>query len=126
MVRPHWTTFARGVKKERGIPNKTECAFLVEYIQPMLDSGEAVHCWYEAWSFKLTETTPEGKPGIRYTPDFVVFFDSGNIDIYEVKGYATNEALNRVKMFADKYPFKIFVATKQTKKNGGKFLIEEY
>jgi len=108
--------------------NKTEAKFLAEVIQPQVDSGRVIQWWYEAWSFKLTEKTPSGKPGIRYTPDFVVLMDNGFIIVFEVKGVGNAQvaSLNRTKLFAEQYPFRVFVAAQKRVKDGGGFSVEEY
>ena len=124
----HWTTYAKGARKQRGEMNQTEQKFRDEWIMPQV-ADESIAWWaYEAIQFKLTEKTPGSKPGIRYTPDFVVMDHSGIFHIYEVKGTgpATRESLNRLKLLADKFPFRCFLATRQTKKDGGGFRIEEY
>ena len=120
-------TYLRG-KTRKGEMNRTESQFLETVIGPQVVTGEVVQWWYEALTFKLTEKTPEGKPGIRYTPDFALQLHGGELVCYEVKGtgFAMNESLNRVKMAAQKFPIRFYVATKQTKKAGGGFRIEEY
>ena len=124
----HWSTYARGKRKEPGVMNRTETQFYDEHIAPLLARGEIIESWYEAWTWRLTEKTPDGKPGIRYTPDFVVLCVDGRLVAYEVKGtgIATRADLNRVKVAADKIPIPFYVATKQTKKQGGGFKIEQY
>ena len=126
--KPHWSTYARGKRKVRGVMNKTEEEFFADHISPRRIAGEIVETWYEIWSWRLTEKTPDGKPGIRYTPDFVVMLKGGQLVAYEVKGtgIATRADLNRVKLAAHTIPIQFFVATKQTKKQGGGFKIEEY
>ena len=120
--------YARGRRKERGVMNRTERKFHETIIQPTIDAGRVVQCWYEKWTWQLTEKTPGGKPGIRYTPDFVCLMASGLLVVYEVKGTgnARREALNRTKLFADIYPMRTYVATQQRVKDGGGFKIEEY
>ena len=108
--------------------NKTETEFRWNVIQPRIDAGEILECWYEVWTWRLTDKTSNGKPGIRYTADFVVMLKTGLLEAYEVKGtgIATTADLNRVKVAADKLPIPFFVARKQTKKNGGGFTFEQY
>ena len=128
-VARHWSSYARGVRKERGVMNKTEAEFLGEVIKPRIAAGEVREWWYEPSAWRLTDKTPDGKPGIRYTPDFMVLLAGCyKVEFYEIKGtgMATRADLNRVKLAAEKYPFRFFVATKQTKKRGGGFTIEEY
>ena len=120
--------YARGKRKQRGVMNSTERKFRDEVLLPRVDSGRVVMWWYEKWTWVLTEKTPSGKPGIRYTPDFVCLLDSGELIVFEVKGQgnAQRQDLNRVKVFADNYPLRVYVATLQRVKDGGGFKIEEY
>jgi len=122
-----WKTYRAG-KREAGLMNRTETEFANTVLTAWLEAGLIWESWYEPFSMRLTAKTPEGKPGIRYTPDFGVQLASLEWVLYEVKGtgLASNEALNRVKLVADKYRFRIFVARKQTKKNGGGFTFEQY
>ena len=128
MTAQHWSSYMKGVRKERGVMNVTEREFARTILDLRKLAGEVREYWYESIGFKLTDKTPEGKPGIRYTPDFAVLLDDWTMEFYEVKGtgLATVADLNRVKVAADKYPFQIFVARKQTKRDGGGFTIEEY
>lgn len=123
----HWSTYAKGEAKVRGMMNKTEAAFRDEIILPMVAAGLVTWWDYEAWTFKLTEMTPEGKPGIRYTPDFDVLHE-GYFRVYEVKGSGPRrqDSLNRAKLLADKIPLRVFLATRRRQRDGGGFHIEEY
>jgi len=128
-----WRTRPFGKRKQRGVMNSTEEKFLEQYIKPRVDEGKVSDWWYEAWSWKLTEKTPGGngsksKPGIRYTPDFVCMLASGELVLFEVKGTgnARIQDLNRVKLFADKFPLRIYVATQRRVKDGGGFHVVEY
>lgn len=128
--RPRWSNFARvGRKKVRGEMSPAERKFRTEFLDPEIANGGAREIWYERVSFTLTDKTPSGRPGVRYTPDFMVQYTDGELVFFEVKGYATSihkRALNEVKMFADMFAFRVYVATAQTKANGGGFKIEEY
>ena len=119
--------YARGKRKERGKMNSTEEKFLAEILEPQVAEGRVVQWWYEKWTWALTEATPKGRPGIRYTPDFVALLDDGLLIVFEVKGTgnARRQDLNRAKLFADLFPLRIFLATQRAVKNGGGFLIEE-
>ncbi len=128
MKQSRWTTYAKGSRKQRqGVMNKTEAKFLAEVIEPRQQAGKVVAWWFEDWSFRLTAATPGGKPGIRYTPDFVCLLADGTLVVFEVKGgHAWQAGMNRTKLFGEKFPLRIFVATVRTKKDGGGFKIEEY
>jgi len=123
-----WTTYAKGSRKQRhGVMNTTEERFFAEVILPRQAAGRVVQWWFEAWSFRLTSATPNGKPGIRYTPDFVCLLDDGSLVVFEVKGgHAWQAGMNRTKLFADTFPMRVYVATVRRKKDGGGFQIEEF
>jgi hypothetical protein len=123
--RPHWTTFARGKRKERGKMNQTETAYS-KHLEGRKLAGEIVGFWYEAVTFKLTEGTPDGKPGIRYTPDFLVMLTTGEIELHEVKGFANKLEMNRIKVAADKFPFRFIAVKRQAKRDGGGWQQEEF
>jgi hypothetical protein len=137
----HWSSYARGEAKQRGVMNLTEGQF-ADLLDVQQAAGEVIQWWYESITFKLTDTpadkradgVPIGKLsdktrlGTRYTPDFSVLLADYRMIHYEVKGtgIATTADLNRVKAAAEKYPFRFYVATKQTKAAGGGFKIEEF
>lgn len=136
----HWSNYARGERKQRGVMNRTERQFS-ELLEMQKAAGEVVEWWYEAMTFKLTdapgeksddllagELSDKKRTGTRYTPDFSVMLADERMIHYEVKGtgIATTADLNRVKAAAEKYPFRFYVATKRTKKAGGGFEIEEF
>lgn len=124
----HWSAYAKGTQKERGVRNKTEAEFEATYLQPLVYSGHILEIQYEVWSWRLTDKTPDGKPGIRYTADFVVMYKCGFLVAYEVKGtgVATTADLNRVKLAAQVIPMRFYVATKLKKSDGGGFKVEQY
>jgi hypothetical protein len=107
--------------------NRTERLFYEQHIEPLVTTGVITHWWYERWRFTLTEPV-EGKPGIAYTPDFVVRFDTGELLAYEVKGCgnARRESLNRTKLFSDQTGIRTMVATQKPASTGGGFSLEEY
>ena len=135
----HWSSYVRGERKQRGQMNRTEMQFAA-LLEAQKAAGEIVAYWYEAMTYKLTETPSETcselvagqvssrrRTGTRYTPDFSVMLSDDRLIHYEVKGtgVATTADINRVKAAAEKYPFRFYLATKRTKKAGGGFEIEE-
>ena len=45
--------------------------------------------------------------GLRYKPDFIVFYNDNKTEVIDVKGMKTKEYIAKKKMFEDKYKFKI-------------------
>jgi len=53
---------------------------------------------------------------VRYTPDFAVMLSDGMIEMHEVKGYWRDDAKVKIKMAADKFPFR-FVSIQKKRGN---------
>ena len=118
---------AYGRRKDRGVMNSTEKRFFEEVLEPKIASGKVVQWWYERWTWAMTDSTPGGKPGIRYTPDFVCLLDTNELVVFEIKGGNPLRAgLNRAKLFADLFPLRLYLVSPRRKKDGGGWTIEEY
>lgn len=50
----------------------------------------------------------------------------GVIEMHEVKGYWTEDARAKIKVAANKFPFRFVAVYKQAKKDGGGWRIEEF
>ncbi len=98
--------------------NKTELMY-----QNTLDlgkqAGEIAWFKFEGVKFRLADNT-------FYTPDFIVMRTSGELEAHEVKGYWLDDARAKIKIAADMYPFKFLAVTRQAKKLGGGWKIEEF
>lgn len=77
--------------------------------------------WYafEAITLKLAE-------GLRYTPDFLVMRADGTLEIHEVKGFWEDDALVKIKVAAEKFPFRFIAQQKVPKKDGGGWKAREF
>ncbi len=118
-MRPHWTSFAKGAaKRKRGAMNKTEAAYEA-HLEGLKVLGTIQWFAFEGMSLRLAE-------GSRYTPDFVVMMASGVIECHEVKGFWAEAAKVRIKVAADKFPFRFVAVQKQPKKRGGGWSEEEF
>ena len=82
---------------------------LAAYIEAEVNVG--VISWYqfEGVTLKLAADT-------RYTPDFLVMLDNGNLECWEAKGFWRDDAKVKIKVAASLYPFR-FIAVKK-KGNG--------
>ena len=65
--------------------------------------------WYsfEGITLRLADRT-------TYTPDFVVMLANGELELHEVKGFWTDDAKVKVKVAAEKFPFR-FIAVRMVK-----------
>ena len=50
----------------------------------------------------------------------------GVIEMHEVKGYWTEDARAKIKVAANKFPFRFVAVYKQAKKDGGGWRFEEF
>lgn len=136
----HWSAYATGERKQRGVMNATEQSFS-ELLDQQKAAGEVLVWWYESITLKLSDTPGDKRAdgvagklsdkkriGTRYTPDFAVLLADYRMIFYEVKGsgISTTADLNRVKEAAEWFPFRFYVATKLPQKAGGGFEIEEF
>ena len=74
--------------------------------------------WYsfEGITLRLADRT-------TYTPDFVVMLANGELEMHEVKGFWTDDAKVKVKVAAEKFPFR-FIAVRMV--NGSPEQIGEW
>ncbi|WP_455387587.1 DUF1064 domain-containing protein [Petrachloros mirabilis] len=99
--------------------SKWEAQYAAE-LDFQLRAGEILQWEYEPWSMKLTEpriVNGKTQPGVRYTPDFVLWLPDKRIRCVEVKGYEREAAIARYKMAVEKYP--LFEWEMVEKKQGG-------
>lgn len=100
--------------------NKLEKSFLDEVLIPRWRAGEIEEPRFEAIKLKLARRT-------FYTPDFLVNETSGNIVIYEVKGFWEEDARVKVKVAAYLYPFRFIAVTRgKTKRGEPRWLYEDF
>lgn len=103
-----------------GALNKTEQAFAA-----LLDQWkhEGKVLWWKAHAFniRLADNT-------YYRIDFIALTSANELVIYETKGgYTSDKGQMKIKLAAEALPvMRIFKATKQDKKAGGGFKLEEF
>ena len=108
----------RTVKRVSGAMNGTEAAYAI-YLDLCKERREILDYWFEAMTFKLAD-------GCRYTPDFVVQMADGMIEVHEVKGYWEDDALVKIKVAAEMFPFRFLAVQKIAQKAGGGWAIREF
>lgn len=101
-------------KKRRGKMNSLEAAY-AEVLAVRELKGEVIWWIFEAMRFRLADET-------YYCPDFAVQLADGTIELHETKGRWMESARLRIKVAADRFPFR-FVAIKNVK---GKWEHEEF
>ena len=80
-----------------GVMNGTERVYSLRLgmIQAL---GEIVWYKFEGMTLKLAKDT-------RYTPDFAVINKNGELEFHEVKGFMRDDALVKIKVAAEMFPF---------------------
>jgi len=89
--------------------NKTEGRYAL-WLRARRDRGEIK-------SFELWGVSVRLGDGAKYTPDFLVQLPNGELECHEVKGFWREAARVRIKVAADKYPFR-FIAVTEDKRRG--------
>lgn len=123
--RPHWTTFARGKRKQRGEMNKLETEF-ANHLRYQMAAGDVLWWSYESITLTLSHGAKGGAEGSRLTVDFFVMTRDGTLCCYEVKGFKNDRQCNALKMAAELYPIQFFLAEKRPKSAGGGWTFTEY
>jgi len=94
-----------------GERNKTEQAYEA-MLEGMRIAGEVLWYKFEGITLKLADNT-------RYTPDFFVMRNDGQLECHETKGYWRDDAKVKIKVAAELFPFRFIAVKQQAKKNGG-------
>lgn len=93
-----------------GQMNKTEAAY-ARHLELLKRAGEISYYSFDSVNLRLADNT-------FYKPDFLVMKSNGNLEIHEVKGFWQDDAKVKIKVAADRFPFKFIAVTKQKKGDG--------
>ena len=102
--------FALG-RLKTGERNKTEQAY-EDLLKAMQIAGEILWYKFEGVKLRLADNT-------FYTPDFFVMMASGQLEAHEVKGFAMDDSVVKIKVAAEIFPFVFKMAKVRPKKLGG-------
>ncbi len=112
-------------RKPPGEPNRTEAAYLL-HLELRQRAGEVEWYSFEAVTFTLTHSRKDTKTrGQRYTPDVMVMLPDGTVEMHEIKGFQDEKNMNKLKVAAEKFPFRFMLVTRRPKKEGGQWIIKE-
>lgn len=103
-----------------GEMNKTELAYEAHLFAAKV-AGEVAWYKFEGIKFRLADNT-------FYTPDFAVMLANGEMQLHEVKGslqYIQDDAMVKIKVASDIYPFQFFLIAPKSKKDGGGWVIKK-
>ena len=110
-----------GKRHVPGQMNKTEAEYAA-LLQARKLSGEVVEWHFEAITFKLADDT-------RYTADFLVLLENGEVELVDCKGGGPIDpkSLVKIKCAAEKFwAFRFVMEQKQTRKLGGGWKRREF
>ncbi len=85
--------------------NRTERAY-ADHLAARKLAGEVHGFWFEPFSVRLAGNT-------FYRPDFLVVLADGSVEFHETKGFMREDALVKIKVFAETYPFPLVLVKKQ-------------
>lgn len=105
-------------RRVSGQMNGLERSYAETVLAPRKMAGEIIEWWFEAITFKLADDC-------RYTPDFLVLLADQSLECHETKGFMRDDAQVKLKIAAQMFPFKFVLCKKETKKQGGKWIIVE-
>jgi hypothetical protein len=97
-----------------GVRNRTEAAYEAQ-LELRKRAGEVAWYQFEGITLKLAADC-------RYTPDFFVMLSTGELELHEVKGRWTDDALVKVRVAAAMFPFRVVVVTYER----GAFVAKEF
>jgi hypothetical protein len=105
-------------RKPSGYRSELEAEF-ARYLEAAKSSGAVLAWQYEALTFHLGERA-------SYTPDFLVLYPDGELELVEVKGWTQNlrDSRTKWKWAAECSPWATFVWA--TRRKGGGFHLEKY
>ena len=97
--------------------NKTEARY-AEHLERLKAAGEIAWYKFEGIKFRLADNT-------SYSPDFMVMLPGGEMQIHEIKGFAMDDSLVKIKVACELFPFRGFIIREKPKKIGGGWDIQE-
>jgi len=103
---------------KQGEMNKTETEYS-QLLDLQLYAREILWYKFEGIKLRLADNT-------FYTPDYFLMLANGELECHEIKGHWEDDARVKIKVAASMFPFRFIALTKQAKKNGGGFKVEEF
>lgn len=88
-----------------GEMNRLESEYAA-YLRGLQHAGEVLWWAFEPIKLKLARLT-------TYTPDFVVMTKDGTLECHETKGFWQDDAKVKIKVAAEKFPFRFVAITKK-------------
>lgn len=108
----------RGTRRAPGEMNQTEAAYAA-HLEGLKVLGQIEWFLFEGITLKLANRT-------RLTPDFIVMTADGTLEVHEVKGHWEDDARVKIKVAAERFPFRFLAFKKKAKRDGGGWSEEEF
>ena len=128
----------RGLRKKPGERNQWEADYEAQVLEPGKRDGTIIEYWFQSVTFKLADDC-------RFVPDYLLLMADGFVEIHDVKGsqkikkaghdpkerlgskaFVEDDAKVKLRVFADKFPFRCFAVFKRRNYEGGGWGREEY
>jgi hypothetical protein len=106
--------FARGVRRAPGVMNSLESRY-ADHLHKEQLAGAILWYDFDAIKLRLAEKT-------FYTPDFFILNRDSELEVHEVKGHWEDDARVKIKVAAQKFPFKFVAITLER----GQWIKEEF
>ncbi len=101
-----------------GTQNRTEAAYGA-HLAALQAAGEVAWFVFEGVKLRLADNT-------FYTPDFAVLRVDGAIEMHEVKGHWQDDARVKIKVAADRFPFRFVAIRALPKRSGFAWELEDF
>ena len=115
--RPGIKTMQAAGRLRPGEMNRTEAAY-GKLLNDRLIAGEIIWYAFEFVTLKIAADT-------RYTPDFAVLLANRDLEFHEVKGFAMDDSMVKIKVAARLFPARFYLIHALPKKLGGGWDIKE-
>ena len=100
--------------------NKTEAKF-AEYLEQLKHLREIIDWKFEPMKIELAHNVKGKRNATTYTPDFLAVYPD-HFTFYEVKGFFRDDALVKIKVAAELYPWFVWQVVRLKK---GEWIFEE-
>lgn len=101
-----------------GVMNKTETAYSRD-LEVMRHAGEVLWWAFEPMKLRLADNT-------FLTPDFAVIAKDSILEFHDTKSFVTEDARIKIKVAAEKFPFRFKIVKALGRKHGGGWAVEEF
>jgi hypothetical protein len=114
----HGHNFLAQGRLKTGAMNKTEAAYERD-LRDAQSLGDIQWYLFEGVKLRLADNC-------FYSPDFIVMAADGVLECHEVKGFWTDDARVKIKVAAQRFPFRFRAVQVEAKRRGGGWKVETF